>query len=398
MNLKPLLGLSVAVLLASCGASSELAGTGVASETTNGLVIRGQVCDAASNGVPRARVELRSVASDSLASHANSDTNGNYELAAVQSGRYLLSSRDAGLGASRWLSLGPLVRESGAEPLLLRPQAPLRGKVSGSLPPLQGLMVHIQGTTRRTLVSTDSSWSIDSIAAGTYLAKLTDATGKLMAEQLASTNAESSLSYDTVASILIDDFEGLPTASRLHDLLDGAWWGMWNDTGATPATSRVWSGVNGNYNATAGAYSGHSLHAALKIGPSFAEAPGISRSAGLQVQLGGRDDLDPDGTWFPTAKVDSIVFMTKGSGTFRFEVKARMAGQSGTAGIFWTEFVLTPNWTRHAFSPRSLSAPAAMTWDTSRMHEFYWTTTDSSSEIWLDDIRLIGLHSSDLLH
>lgn len=391
--MKLLLVLSL-VLLASCS-DKRGAGKGAASETTNGS-IAGIFVDAKGTGVARVRVELR----DPLALDAevidfdSTDTRGQYLLEAEKGGRYLVVALSEDMGASFWVTLAPSDTTQEQGKTRMDSLGYMRGKLSGNLNDLTELRVYVAGLGLSGPVAEDSSFEIPHAPRGEFVVQVRrENSDSVVAEEMCVVDENCEISIPLQKMVLVDDFEGKEGYSQLQTLLDGAWWGMWNDTGATVEENKVWVNTEGR-STDSTAYNGRSLHAQLHVGIPFENRPEIHRSAGVLIKIGGIEAVDSNSVYYLMRDVDSIVFWAKGKGTFTVGINAR----SGSAlHTFEDTLVLDSAWQRIALARDQFKTSGGLDWSESEMRELVWKTSDSLADLWLDEIQIIGIGISDLL-
>lgn len=398
--------LFLAALVAFLGCADErLAGKGAASETTNGIVLEGRLLGPDGSGAARAMVELSAPESDSVFSRDLTDDSGSYSLRAPGPGRFVVRTVSDSLGISRWLSVGATARQVVA-PLKQSKLRRLSGRVvlqGADLPAPEFLVVRVPGTGRLARVRQNLTWVVDSVPEGWHLVRVVDSSGRVLGEAMASTYDQ--LSLDSTggclvdvserAATLLDDFEADEGQGRLTRLLDGSWWGRWNDTSAQYDSARTWAGTTGLATADS-AWSGRSLVADMRVGSPISGHPELVRSAGLQLKIGGREDLDSQSVWFDLARFDSVVFMAKGNSTVALHLVARSRHDRSLKGNFRIEFQPTSEWRRFAFAPDHFLADSGLAWDASDIRELRWVVRQSA-RLRLDDIELVGVRPSQLL-
>lgn len=229
--------------------------------------------------------------------------------------------------------------------------------------------------------------------AGWHLVRVSDASG-ILGEGMVPTWKPVLVRLSRDVRTLLDDFDGDEGQGRLTPLLDGAWWGRWNDTSAIPDSARTWAGTPG-LATDSSAYLGKSLRVKMKVGAPLGADPTRVRSAGLVLKVGGLEDLDSASVWHPLEKVDSVVFVCKGTGTVEFQLKARDAS-THAIGLFKKRIVLDSAWTRVALVPGDFQVPAGLGWSTAQVRELYWVS-GSDAELWLDEVELSGVLPTELL-
>lgn len=395
-----------AAMLVSMGCADErLAGKGAASETTNGIVLEGRLLGPDGSAAARTMVELSAPESDSVFSRDVTDDSGSYSLRAPGPGRFVVRTVSDSLGISRWLSVGATARQV-VEPLKQSKLRRLSGRVilqGMDLPAPEFLVVRVPGTGRLARVRQNLTWVVDGVPEGWHLVRVVDSSGSVLGEAMASTYDQLSLdstggclvAVSRRVSTLLDDFEADEGQGRLTRLLDGSWWGRWNDTSALYDSARTWAGTTG-LATTDSAWSGRSLVADMRVGAPISGHLELVRSAGLQLKIGGREDLDSQSVWFPLARFDSVVFMAKGNSTVALHLVARSRLDRSLKGNFRIEFQPTSEWRRFAFAPSQFQADSGLAWDASDIRELRWVVRQSA-RLRLDDIELVGVRPSQLL-
>jgi hypothetical protein len=379
------------LLFLNCS-DNQLAGRGAASETTNGE-ISGVLLLHEEPAAGRV-VELRKLVSESgdwVVGRDTTDEEGAFAIEVEQPGRYLLWSLSDSSGLNYWVSLGKDVYNAGA--LNLTRLISLKGRVQGAGTDsvLENFRITLAGLDKE-VDGKDSSFVLSGLPEGAYLVQVRG-DSSVVAEVLVEDEGSSdtafleTISVSEVPSVLIDDFEGPEGFSALHSLLGASWWGMWNDT-----AGGQWMNTAG-LNTDSSAFSGKSLHAVLYADSGNA-SDGARNSAGLQIKLGGEEELDSNLVWYDLRNVDSLNFRAKGFGEFQFMLRVRN-GVSRT--YLHAAFSLEEEWREFVFRPDDFSGSSGFEWDDCDVREIVWKTYNSSSEIWLDEIRMHGLLLTDLL-
>lgn len=397
----------VALVAFSGCADERLAGKGAASETTNGIVLEGRLLGPDGAAAARAMVELSAPESDSVFSRDVTDDSGSYSLRAPGPGRFVVRTVSDSLGISRWLSVGATARQV-VEPLKQSRLHRLGGTIvlrDSGLPAPEFLVVRVPGTVGVARVRQNLTWVFDGVPEGWHLVRVVDSSGRVLGEAMASTyeatdvtanpGSGSRVAISNRVSTLLDDFEADEGQGRLTRLLDGAWWGRWNDTSAIYDSARTWAGTTGLSTADS-AWSGKSLVADMRVGSPITGHPELVRSAGLQLKIGGREDLDSQSVWFDLARFDSVVFMAKGNSTVALHLVARSRLDRSLKGNFRIEFQPTSEWRRFAFAPDRFLADSGLAWNASDIRELRWVVRQSA-RLRLDDIELVGVRPSQLL-
>lgn len=394
MRAGALLGLLAAALVAGC--ADRVAGKGVASETTNGIEISGVLRDSLARPVAGRLVELRDPSRDRTVAGTRTDSLGAWTLLAPSPARWLLRAGDESTGVVAWVTVGTAPRQ--AAPALVETRLGiLRGRISSSAVDPAGLVVRLPGTGRTGIVGSDSTFAIPGLPQGWHLATFHEAaSGASAGEATFSTWVSRAVRLSPDRRVVLDDFEGNQGEGRLQPVLDGAWWGRWNDTSRIADSARTWAGVAGLY-IDSSAREGRSLRVPMRVGDSIPGRPDLVRSAGLVLKLGGDEGLDSASVWHSLERVDSVVFWAKGTGTILLKVKARASSSGGTTGHFQVQFALSPTWKRHAWAPADLPSPEGLSWRTSVAREIQWTTREPSADLWIDDLELVGVVLSDFL-
>jgi len=401
---KTLAGWCGLVLWSGC-ADERVAGKGAASETTNGVVLEGRLLGPDGSAAARVSVVLSSPSTDSVYSQDLTDASGAYSLRAPRPGRFVVRTATESLGVSRWLSVGGAGRQA-VEPLKQAKLARLSGRVvlqGAGIPSGASLVVRIPGMDGFARVRQNLTWVFDGVPEGWHLARVVDSSGRVLGEAMASTYDQISLdstggcvlAVSERAATLLDDFDADEGQGRLTRLLDGAWWGRWNDTSALYDSARTWAGTNGLADADS-AWFGKSLKVDMLVGAPVPGHPELNRSAGLQLKIGGREDLDSQSVWFDMTKIDSVVFMAKGDATVELHLVARSKSDNSRRGDFRVDFQATSQWQRFAFATSRFQADSGLAWSAAQVREVRWIVR-KSAHVWLDDIELVGIRPSQLL-
>lgn len=391
--MKTFLVIAVAVLLGACG-DDRVAGKGVASETTNGTVVSGVLLDASGAPAARVRLDLRDPAADTLVDFDTTETDGSWSMRAPQPGRFLVWSVSGAAGVSTWVSVGGQASRS-VGPLAQAALRPLAGRIRGWQDG-GNLVVRLPGLGLEAEVLPDSSWVFPGVPQGPHLVRVVSPSRGVVGEAAVSTWTTDTLLLDPSPSVLLDAFEGTQGQSLLQPILDGAWWGRWNDTSMVPDSARTWLGTSG-LSTDSGAWSGRSLRVPMSVGDTIPSRPDLQRSAGLQLKIGGDESADSGSVWHDLSILDSIVFQAKGAGSFALRLKVRQRSTPTRAGWLSAPFVLSAGWTRFVFRPSDFASSEGLAWSDAQVREILWVTRDSSADLWLDDIRLHGPHLTDLL-
>lgn len=404
--LRNLLGLALVAGLAACGDDAN-AGRGSAGETTNGIWISGRIARVDGTPAAHVQVELADPKSTQVFRRDTTDDSGAYTLNAPFAGRFVVRGSADTSAAVQWVSVGEAPRQQVA-PLAIAGPATLAGKLLQCPGDPTSLRVRLPGLDRETAVGTDSVWRASKVPAGWHLVQVIGSTGEDLGEMVASTYAPDPsgavvsagtpnlMSASRRVSTLLDDFETDEGQGRLTKLLDGSWWGRWNDTSMVYDSARTWASTNG-LSTTSGAWKGKSLHATMRVAGAIVGHPTLVRSAGLQLKIGGREDVDPQSIWFSLSRVDSVVFLAKGSGTLEFRLRSRSRQNPSVTGAFRKTITLTSGWTRYAIASLDFSADAGLVWADAQAKDLHWVSTDPLTELWLDDIEFTGIRPSDLL-
>ncbi|MCB9496399.1 MAG: hypothetical protein H6686_05880 [Fibrobacteria bacterium] len=384
----------VAFLLASC-ADDRVAGRGVASETTNGTIVAGFLKDGDGRPAAGVRVDLRDPSLDKLIGFDTSASDGAWRIPVPSPGRFQVATAGDSLGATGWITVGslPLVEVGTLERSVLQR---LSGRVSGAIAGKGGLVARLPGLGRETPVGPDSTWDFGPVPPGNHLVQVRDAFGNLVGEGAASVWRRDTVSLDPYSGLLLDAFEGPEGQSLLQPILDGAWWGRWNDTSANPDSFRTWSGIVGLASADS-SWEGRSLRVPMLVGDTIPSRANLNRSAGLQLKIGGREDLDSQSVWHDLRRIDSVSFVVRGSGRFTFRIRARDRTEHSRHGGFSTEISPSGVWTRVVLRPTDFLSEEGLRWDGSEAIELHWITVDSAALLGLDDLRFHGPRMSDLL-
>jgi len=221
-----------------------------------------------------------------------------------------------------------------------------------------------------------------------------------------------SLVLDTLnveaTNLLLYDFEGDDMRNQLGGVIwpsersyAGGWfssvdvaWGGTSSLTPTGFDNDPLSAVESN-----GAKGKRCLHLFMKRGASFLDTGGNTIAAFVVAGFNIGD------TMYDLSLADSISFMARGSGAFRFT--ATVAGfDNGTDGSFCTDQVLSAMWQKIVIPVSNLQAPAGSIsalqgrqWSTyaDEVSSFLFISTSATLDIYLDDIRLHGPRARDLL-
>lgn len=403
--MKPIVGLMLgAMALQSCFDDPQ-SGRGSAGETTNGLWLEGKVERSAGLPAARAVVELLAPETTSVLSRDTADADGRYALALPRAGRYVVRAALDTAGIVQWVTVGNVGRNLSS--MALAGPARLRGKLLDCPADPAKLRLYLPGLAREVPVGADSMWQVANVPAGWHLVQVLDAAGANLGELVASTwapdpkgqaqptNPPNLVPVSGRVSTILDDFEADEGQGRLVKLLDGAWWGRWNDTSANYDSARTWAGTPG-LSTSVGAWRGRSLHASMRVGAAIEGHPELVRTAGLQLKIGGREDLDPASVWYSLERIDSVVFWAKGSGRIEFVLRSRDRLDPTRTGTLRAVVDLSSEWTRIALPSGGFSSPEGLAWSRSQAKELWWTTRQDA-ELWLDQIEFTGIRASDLL-
>jgi hypothetical protein len=377
-------------LLSGCGATTDVAGGGGGFEGET-VMLTGIVRDPDSRPLERARVALHAPdwTQGSPQDTTLTDNQGRYSFHAKANGIYRIEARKDSFWTHRQ------VETIGIESTFDIPIAKaFRWKARMSASTLQPVRISIYGSSSSAAVEEGAIVLERDPSQSAEWARLDLADGRSLPILLPSLT-DSILDLSQAGSILIDDFDGSGTRSKLGAQIGSGWWFALSDS-ASGGTSQVLpTGVIQDFTK---AYSGTSAWQGRSLAVSFT----IDTTKALRYAEIGLEMANA-GLWIDFSKLDSLSFMAKGSGNVRFQVVTASAIDlaTGSGADYAASVKLDPNWTRIVlkasdFAPRSASQSTPASVAFSRVRRLL-LISESPVELGLDDLRIHGPGLSDLL-
>lgn len=289
---------------------------------------------------------------------------------------------------------GKVVDETAS--IRLKKYAELHGTCVGSSD--AAAYVTLDGTSYRSKIASDGSFTFDGIAPARYSLVLGDSKGKLSLAGTASLFEGESLTADTITpeytGLLIDDFESGDSISVLGRITDGYWYSF-NDNQKGGHSSVTTSFIQGTVPRGT---------SALKTDIVLGLDTGIDLYAGIGVYI-GTDKSDWD---FST--MTAISFRARGKNTVRVSVESRLIDSIQSWPDFGKTIVLDSTW-RHFSIPfdsldlrDSRAADLGITWAMAakRIFRIEFDATEAYNrngdtiQLQIDDLRIEGVSVSDL--
>lgn len=283
------------------------------------------------------------------------------------------------------LSVMKLVNFADSLPKALVARSPeaLKGKILKTGAPLSGAIVRILG--KSSVTAADGSFEVQDLPAGTHFVFVYVA-GEASTQtfQMQTSNSTNVAEISDTVYTLIEDFENW----NMHTLLGKAWgcgWWFVGSDSALGGKSFVSPDFSDTANTiiTAGAYSGKSLYATLNIDSSFTGG----KFALVGFTLGGDFDEAVENYRFDLTSLVSVSFMAKGSGTVNLQMMRR--DSTGTKEYHKVPFNLSSAWSKYAIDAFRFNA------EMTDVNAFNFMADDSTAEIYLDDIRFVGIAPAD---
>jgi hypothetical protein len=335
------------------------------------------------------------------------DNVGTFTLNQVSSGYYLIElwNNDT-LGAIKRFYVHPNSGTVDLGTIGLDALADYSGKVLDNGTPASNSFLLVLGMDKRMAVRADGSFSI-SLPRGQQIFKIEQDTGLLSREFMFSAeNSGDTLSLNTPASTVFEDFNRIDSCNNLNPLLVGGWWWAFSDTGyggRSLVLPTMDPGLMNAIDSTASAYSGGSLHVTFQL-DSLYSAPYALIGSDI-----GASRIDTSGaagrSWFDMRKTTAITFMAKGSGTIYLQLTSRYLTGSGKYEFpFEIPFDLTSSWKKYSISTSAIPNAAIpnmaiiVPWSTGAgMINNIAFLAKKSAELWLDDIVIEGMNPADFL-
>lgn len=389
-----LFGVALPLFLA-CGKASEDQ-SGFASETTNGVALRGE---ASPGTVITAYHATSGNADTSIGAVVTANKKGLWEMH-VAPGGYLLVLDNQDSGAARNIVLRAEDSAQGLDvPMPLQPMTNLDGRIPANLlvkisqSAVTSKNVVLCGIGSRTSVAADGSFQFKDIPPGTYLVRL-ELDGEIVAENMAITGDENLLDpADT--SLVLEDFDDGGNQTSLSKVFGNSFWLNWlgkDSVTLTPVLENDWDIepllVDTN------AYKGKSLHVQIDISESNPQEPA------LLLVLGSRGLPGEDENYHSLAASDSLTFMAKGTGTAIVELWVRAISGKECSRLNAT-VELQSDWTYHALAWEEMTCGndgevIGARWQDLEVLKVTWKFT-ADADFWLDEVVIPDLKPSDLL-
>lgn len=376
--------------LSACSEDTKTAGGGP-SGTEAGNAITAQILTADAKPAVQARVKIidsESIEGSNGAYTAVADENGKVTIENVASGNYTL---EASLeGTALQVNIDVISGNEDFGSAKLGKTATVSGKVDGS-----SGTIKVRGMDHSAPV-VDGSFNMDSLPAGPLsLVFVPDQSGDTTSAYVKAgegSKIEAASFANESVYLLLDDFQDSNYQNRFMPahVYDGGWWYFDYDSISVDAVVNF----KGHLPVLENDEGNISAHVAAKLGEFYIDDNGVEHWpwAVVGVELGKSDKkLCND-----ISSVDSIAFMTKGSGNIIFTLLDE--SKEGSSEILTYEFSAPPEWTRYSLPLKELVFPGHTL---SCVNQLAWKlaspsvppTVDEPSpaiDFWIDDIQLIG--------
>jgi hypothetical protein len=338
---------------------------------------------------------------------AATNNSGAFTLNHVSSGYYLIELWNSDtLGAIKRFYVPPSGGTIDLGTIALDALADYSGKVLNNGTPASNSSLLVLGMDRRMVVKADGSFSI-ALPRGQQIFKIEQDTGLLSREFMFSAeNSGDTLSLNSPASTVFEDFNRMDSSNNLHPLLNGGWWWAFSDSGyggRSLVLPTMNTGLMAAIDTTVNAYSGGSLHVSFQVDSLFSAPYAL---IGSDIGASRLDTTDVAGrAWFDLRKMTAITFMAKGSGTIYLQFTAKyVTGSDLYVFPFEIPFDLTSSWKKYSISVSAI--PSAAIQNTSIIVP--WSTgagminnitflAKKSADLWLDAIVIEGMNPGDFL-
>lgn len=380
----------LAVLLAACSDSPSTGGGGFEGET---VALAGTV-HLAGKRIAGASVDLLDLRTNASLGRTTTNPAGEFRLSVPAGSKGFLEVR-AGDSAL----LRRLVETIPTDTPALEAARPTtwtaRATMAGS--PVASAVLRIVGSTESVTTGSDGSFALHRTAGAEWVDILLP-DGSRRQTPLPPAGA-SGLELPAHASVLLDDFEGSDTRTRLGLAVGAGWWFTATDSASGGTSYFEQVGITADPRAgytTTDAYSGTSFRATFLADDTRPVHYGM-----VGIALSGT------GEWMDLSGVDSITFMMKGLGATRLELATRtsMVPDNDAAGKFGVDLDIPAQWTRIVVRKSEIVAPAGtrpalqgIPWsqDARRCSNLLFFFT-GSADLQIDDIVLHGPGLSDLV-
>jgi hypothetical protein len=332
---------------------------------------------------------------------------GDFTLNNVSSGYYLIElwNNDT-LGAIKRFYVPPNGGTIDLGTIALDALADYSGKILNNGTPASNSFLLVLGMDKRMAVRADGSFSI-SLPRGQQIFKIEQDTGLLSCEFMFSAeNSGDTLSLNTPASTVFEDFNRMDGCNNLNPLLVGGWWWAFSDTGyggRSQILPTMDAGLMDAIDTTINAYSGGSLHISFQIDSLFSDPYAL---IGSDIGASKFDTLGAAGrSWFDMRKMTAMTFMAKGSGTIYLQFTSTyVTGPNKYVFPFEIPFDLTSSWKKYSINTSAIPNAAIpntaiiVPWSTGAgMINNITFLAKKSADLWLDDIVIEGMNPEDFL-
>ncbi len=385
--------LSLAMLVACGKANGDEAG--FASETTNGIAMRGET----SPGAIITAYYAAATSSDSIRANTKANESGQWEMK-VPPGGYLfvIAKEDSAYSGNVVVRADDSL--DGIEiQASLQKRTNLQGRISSAA--LSRSMVGVStskevllcGLGERATVASDGSFEFKNIPEGNYLVRL-EVGGVASAEAMAQTGSENILNPSDT-SLVLEDFDDQNNNTNLSTIFGSSFWLNWlakDSVTIVPSITDDWDITP--LLTDSSAFKNTSLHVIIDINENAPQEPS------LLLVLGSRGVKGEDENYHSLCKSDSLAFQAKGSGKTIVDLWVREK-DSGNNGHLYTEITLDSNWTRHTIAWKTMlyndsNEPIGDKWCNLEVLKITWKF-QGDVDFWLDQIEIPDMKISDLL-
>jgi len=366
-------------LVAGCGVGEGVSGRPGGDQTENG--IQAKAVD--SSGAPLALARVLVLPARALDSNlvdprrieAMTDSVGQILIKGLAPGSYRLEIVHHGKAVQFAANVvaGEIADAGTRTPL---PTGSLRGRVKA------GVVVAARGLGHWTRSDASGRFQLDSLPTGVVELVASDGAHAWKTVSIGQTSDAGTLRQDSAGQILLDDFEDGDSRHRWAPLVSNGWWYVASsaDVASLPAgiTSQFWNGID-----SVSPERRKAFHTVFDF-----DTAKSNPWAEVGVGLAGASTGD-------LSKLTSVNFWAKGSGSFAIHINTR------TLGRIETDIQLTSEWKEYDIPLAAFhkgvgaDATAAIADILAAATGLAWEST-SNAEIWLDEIRLIGVTSKSV--
>ncbi|WP_298768087.1 hypothetical protein [uncultured Fibrobacter sp.] len=385
---KTLSGVSLALAFglgfSACSDSENKTAGGGPSGTEAGNAITAQILTA--DKTPAALAKVRLMDSESLngtdAYETDANDDGMVNIEGVADGDYILEARLNGEALQQHVKVSSEGVDLGKT--TLKSTATVKGSVGDTS---ANGTIKVRGMEHSTKVK-KGDFTLDSLPEGPLsLVYIPEGNGDTTSSYVAVSAGEKSIAStfaEESRSLLLDDFQDSNYQNRFMPahVYDGGWW--YFDYSAENVTPEFVVGKEHRFS-LANLDGNIVAHIAAEFGEVVEDSSGnaIWPWATIGIELGKSDkSLCND-----ISSVDSVAFLVKGKGAIVFSVINENLEQDHQK-IIQHEHGLADKWERVSIplqdAKEALKCANQLSWD------FKTTNEDSSFELWLDDIELIG--------